>query len=219
MAEKQGAYGGAAGGGDTSFRKTWNREEYAAKAQENERKTKEEGKARYEAALAGKKYHKRAATPEDARDTVARSARVDVGSMIGKSMLVPAGSGVGKRGKSAGFYCEACDLTYRDNISWIEHLNSKQHLVATGQTGEVKRATVEEVHARLCWLKRKIEEDAKDDVVDLDRRLDIAVEREEREREERRRKRNEKRRKTKDGLGRVEVKVENDGVIGGLGVY
>jgi U4/U6.U5 tri-snRNP component SNU23 len=49
--------------------------------------------------------------------------------------------------------------------------------------------------------------------VDLGTRIETAREDEEREREEKRRKRNEKRRKTKDGMGHVEVKVENDGNI------
>ncbi|KAF2178234.1 hypothetical protein K469DRAFT_718339 [Zopfia rhizophila CBS 207.26] len=212
MSDKRGAYG-TSNGGDTAFRKTWDRDEYAARAAENERKHKEEGKARYEAALAGKKYHRRASTPPDARETEARSSRLDVASMVGKTMLVPAGAAVGKRGKGAGFYCEACDLTFKDNIQYVEHLNSRQHLVATGQTGEVKKATVEEVHQRLLWLKRKKEEDAKEIVVDLDARLEMSKEREEREREEKRRKRNEKRRKTKGGLGHPEVKIENDGII------
>ena len=83
MADKTGAYGGATGGGDTDFRRTWDREEYAAKAREREKKTKEEGKARYEAALAGKKYVRRASTPPDAKDTEARKARLDVSAQIG----------------------------------------------------------------------------------------------------------------------------------------
>ncbi|PHH86550.1 hypothetical protein CDD83_10074 [Cordyceps sp. RAO-2017] len=50
------AYGAPAG--DTDFRRTWDLDEYAARAKEREAKEREEGKARYEARLAGKKYHK-----------------------------------------------------------------------------------------------------------------------------------------------------------------
>ena len=67
MADRKGAYGAAAG--DTDFRKTWDKEEYAARAVQRDAKIKEEGKARYEAALAGKKYVRRASTPPDAKDT------------------------------------------------------------------------------------------------------------------------------------------------------
>ncbi|KAH0362904.1 hypothetical protein KCU84_g6439, partial [Aureobasidium melanogenum] len=85
MAERKGAYGGAPAS-DTSFRKTWDREEYAQKAAEREQRIKDEGKARYEAAAAGKKFHRRASTPPDARDTEARKARLDVSAQIGKTI-------------------------------------------------------------------------------------------------------------------------------------
>ena len=212
MADRKGAYG-TSGGGDTAFRKTWDRDEYAARAVERDQKTKEEGKARYEAALEGKKYIRRASTPEDARDTEARKARLNVADQVGKTQLVPTGAGQGKRGKGAGFYCDACDLTFKDNLQFVEHLNSKQHLVATGESGEVRRAGLEEVKERFEWLKRKRDEEKKRETVDLGTRIEVAREQEEREREEKRRKRNEKRRKTKDGMGVEEVKMEGNGVI------
>ncbi|PNS15008.1 hypothetical protein CAC42_2237 [Sphaceloma murrayae] len=210
MADKKGAYGTS--GGDTDFRRSWDKAEYTAKAAAREAKIKEEGKARYEAALAGKKYHARASTPPDAKDTEARKARLDVSAQIGKTMLVPAGSAVGKRGKGAGFYCEACDLTFKDNLQFVEHLNSKSHLVATGQSGEVKRATVDQVRERLEWLKRRREEESLRETVDLGTRLEVAREVEEREREEKRRRRNEKRRKGK-AEEEIKLEVEDDGVI------
>jgi U4/U6.U5 tri-snRNP component SNU23 len=213
MADRKGAYG-TFNGGDTAFRRTWDREEYAAKAAERESKIKEEGKARHEAALAGKKYHRRASTtdPENTHDTEARKARLNVAEQVGKTQIIAAGAGQGKRGKSAGFYCDACDLTFKDNLQFVEHLNSKQHLVATGESGEVKRATLEEVKERFEYLKRKREEERALEAVDLGTRIENAREREEKEREEKRRKRNEKRRKTKDGLGIERIKVE-DGVV------
>ncbi|TIA67723.1 hypothetical protein D6C76_08531 [Aureobasidium pullulans] len=210
MTDRKGAYGGAPAS-DTSFRKTWDREEYAQKALDRESRIKEEGKAKYEAAISGKKYHRRASTPPDARDTEARRTRLDVSAQIGKTMLVPAGSAVGKRGKGAGFWCDACDLTFKDNLQFVEHLNSKQHLYATGQSGEVKRATLEDVVERLEWLKRKREEEKAKETVDLGTRLEVAREEEEKERAEKRRRRNEKRRKNKGGEEEVKVEVENDG--------
>lgn len=212
MSNRAGAYG-ASKDNDTSFRKTWDRDEYAAKAVERDRKIQEEGKARHEAKLAGKKYIQRASTPPDARETEARKARLNVADQVGKTQLVPAGATQGKRGKGAGFYCDACDLTYKDNLQFVEHLNSKQHLVNTGETGEVRRSNLEEVVERFEYLKRKREEEKAREVVDLGERIEVAKEIEEREREEKRRKRNEKRRKTKDGMGVQEVTVENDGVI------
>lgn len=200
MAERKGAYGGSTGG-DTAFRRTWDREEYAAKAAERERKAKEEGKARYEAKLAGKKYHPRASTPDDAKDTEARKARLNVADQIGKTQLVAAGATQSKRGKSAGFYCDACDLTFKDNLAFVEHLNSKEHLINTGESGEVRRATLEEVMERFDYLKRKRDEEKARETVDLASRIELAQTEEERAREEKRRRRNEKRRKIKDEPG------------------
>ena len=95
----------------------------------------------------------------------------------------------------------------------MEHLNSKQHLVNTGESGEVRRATLDEVKERFDYLKRKRADEKAREVVDLSARIEVAKEQEEKEREEKRRKRNEKRRKTKDGMGVQEIKLENDGVI------
>lgn len=213
---KSSAYGTPAS--DTSFRKTWDREEYAQKAATESAKAKEESKARYEAKLAGKKYH----APVDYSSleaTSSRAQRLDVASMIGKTTMVPAGSAVGKRGRSAGFYCTDCDLTFKDNIQYVEHLNSKQHLVNTGQSGEVTRATVQDVRERLRWLahRRRLreEEDRKLGQLDLGERLKTREEEEAKEREEKRKKRNEKRRKGgKDGQG---IKQE-DSWEGRLGI-
>lgn len=212
MGDRKGAYG-ASSGNDTSFRKTWDRDEYAAKAQERERKIREDGKARHEAALAGKKFFRRASTPEDARDTEARQARLNVADQVGKTQLVPGGAGQGKRGKSAGFYCDACDLTYKDNLQFLDHLNSKEHLHNAGESGKVPIATLDDVKERFEWLKRKRDAEKATEVADLSTRLESAKERDERERGEKRRKRNEKRRKTKDGKGVPEVGMEDDGVI------
>ena len=208
---KAGAYGTKTS--DTSFRKTWDREEYAAKGAERDRVKREEGKERAEAQAKGQKYHRRASTPPDAKETESRKSRLDVASLVGKQILVPAGAAVGKRGRGAGFYCEACDLTFKDNLQLVDHLNSRQHLVAIGQTHEVRRATLQDVRERLAWLKRKKDEDKEAEVVDLGKRLEVAGDREESARSEKRRLRNEKRRKTRDGLGIIKIEDEGDRVV------
>jgi U4/U6.U5 tri-snRNP component SNU23 len=209
--KKANAYGTTTS--DTSFRKTWDRAEYAAKAEAREAKVKEEGKARYEAKIAGKKYIPRASTPPDAKEAESRSSRLDVASNVGKTTLVPAGAATGKRGKGAGFYCADCDLTFKDNLQFVDHLNSRQHLVAVGQSGEVRKATLEEVKERLAWLKRKRDEEKSSSIVDLRARLEKQIEDEERAKEEKRRKRRERRRKTEGGVGVKEEEVENNGII------
>ncbi|KAF1911155.1 hypothetical protein BDU57DRAFT_462184 [Ampelomyces quisqualis] len=213
MSGKAGAYG-TQGGGDTDFRKTWDRDEMAKKARDREAKERDEAKDRYEAKAAGKSYRRRASTPEDLKQTEARSERIDWSQMIGKQTLTSAAAGVGKRGKGAGAYCQACDLTFKDNIQYVEHLNSKQHLVATGQSGEVRRATVEEVRERLRYLKRKRDEDKFQEVTDLDTRLAMNRDKIEQDAQERRRKRNEKRRAKKNNDSTaMEWNIEGDGII------
>ncbi|KAK3117026.1 U4/U6.U5 snRNP associated protein [Teratosphaeriaceae sp. CCFEE 6253] len=202
------------GASDTTHRRTWDRSDYAARAADREATLKEEGKARYEAKLEGKTYYRPSTVAaEDTHDTEARRARLNVAEHIGKQTIVIAGGTQGKKGKSAGFYCEVCDLTYKDNLQFVEHLNSRQHLVGSGESGEVRRATLEEVRARFDMLIARRNEEKEREVVDLGSRIGIATEVAEREREEKRRLRREKRRKTEGGVGVVEVKVENDGVI------
>ncbi|OAL36414.1 hypothetical protein AYO20_04310 [Fonsecaea nubica] len=215
MADRKSAYGTAAAS-DTDFRRTWDRTEYEAKAKKEQEERREEAKARYEAKLEGKKWHK----PVDFSSldsTTARGSRLDVASMVGKSTIVPAGAGVGRRGKGAGFYCEACDLTYKDNVQYIEHLNSKQHLINTGQSGQVKRATLQDVRERLEMLKarkRQQEEEAKMlGELDIQARIKKAEEIDAAEREEKRRKRNEKRRAAKEDKG-VKKEDEWEGRLG-----
>lgn len=181
---------------DTDFRKKYDKDDYARQAAEREKKEKEEGRLRYEAKLAGKKYYAPLTGEEkltSARNTSdeARKKRLDVSANVGKIMLMPAGAATGKRGRGAGFYCEACDLTFKDNLQWVEHENSMQHLRAIGETGEVKRATVEDVHARISAVWERLQEDKRLETVSLGERLEVRRVDEEKEREERRRKRQE----------------------------
>ncbi|KAE8445240.1 hypothetical protein EG329_013612 [Mollisiaceae sp. DMI_Dod_QoI] len=187
MAAKKGAYETAAS--DTDFRRKFDRAEYAQKAKDREAKEKEESKARYEAKLAGKKYY----APLTGEETLtqARASRLDVSQNVGKVMLMPAGAATGKRGRGAGFYCADCDLTFKDNLQWVEHENSMQHLRAIGQTGEVKRATAEDVRERIERIWERLQEEKKEDVKTLGERLEIRQEEEEKDREERRKKRKE----------------------------
>ncbi|PSR78773.1 hypothetical protein BD289DRAFT_350452, partial [Coniella lustricola] len=182
-----GAYGTSSG--DTSFRKTRDAAEYAARAKDRSAAEREEAKARYEAKLAGKRYYK----PLDGTETLTEARRqvLDLSSRVGKTQLVAAGSGVGKRGRGAGFYCEACDLTFKDNKQWVEHINSGQHLASVGQTMEVKAASAEDVHRRIEEVWERLQALEREKATGLQERIKIHEEDMEREREEKRRKRKE----------------------------
>ncbi|KAK4465866.1 hypothetical protein QBC42DRAFT_260574 [Cladorrhinum samala] len=209
MSNKGSAYGKAAG--DTDFRKKYDLDEYAAKAKEREAAEKEERKARWEAKMAGKKYYK----PMDGTETLttARNATQDFSKMVGTTSLVPAGAGVGKRGRGAGFYCPDCDLTFKSNLEFISHTNSMQHQRAIGQTGQVRKATAEEVHARIEALWQRQEELKREQVISLKERLEVRKEEEEKEREEKRRKRKEaeeKKRLEKEAAIKVKTEYGDD---------
>lgn len=136
----------------------------------------------------------------------ARRERINFEENLNKTMLVPGSAAVGKKGKGAGFYCEACDMTYKDSLQWVDHLNSKQHLVATGKTGEVERATLEDVVKRLEWLKRQREQREKGEEWDLKKRMEEKAKAEEEARQAKREKRRELRKRKKA----VEIKKEPD---------
>ncbi|KAF2690156.1 hypothetical protein K458DRAFT_412975 [Lentithecium fluviatile CBS 122367] len=196
MADKKaGAYGAKPGGGDTDFRKTYDREEYARRAKAREEQEKIEGQARYEAKLQGKTYYRRASTPEDVKLTTARDSRLDVASRVGTVQLVQAGAQGRRRG--FGFVCEACDYSCSNNHEFLEHQSSTRHLRNVGATFDVERADVSMVRERLRYLARKRKEASRPEILDLDKRLEERKVEEEKEREEKRRKRNEKRRSKK----------------------
>lgn len=207
MASNKGSAYGDNKASDTSFRKNWDVEEYAAKAKVREDAEKEESKARWEAKQAGKKYYK-PLTGDEAM-TSARTRHTDFSAQVGKTSLVAGGSAVGKRGKGPGIYCEACDLNFKDNIQWVEHINSKQHLHAIGQTDEVRKASAQDVHERIerLWLKKQEEKLAA--TTSLQERLAIQAVEDEKEREEKRLKRQEAaERKRKEQEAAKEVKME-----------
>jgi U4/U6.U5 tri-snRNP component SNU23 len=196
---------------DEDSRKNYNLDEYAAKAKEREAREREEAKARYEAKLAGKKYYKPLTGDESFAS--ARRTVLDLSAQVGKTQLVPAGAGVGKRGRGAGFYCEACDLTFKDNKQFVEHLNTPQHLANTGQKTEVKRATVEEVHTRIeMHWQRKLDLEA-ERATSLHERLELREKEREKELEERRQKRKEdqeRRREEKEKAAKVKTEYGDD---------
>lgn len=197
------AYQNTARGGDTDFRKKWDREEYAQLAAEREAREKAESKAHYEAKMSGTKVKKDFTPDADAKEITARKAQ-DWSSVVNKTYLVPFGASVGRRGKGAGFYCEACDETYKDNNSWIDHINSKQHLKKTGQTFDQERSTLEQCIAHLEMLKERKKKQDKMASYDIEASLAERTRRDENERAAKKQKRMENREKAKE----VKVKTE-----------
>ncbi|KAF3935924.1 hypothetical protein ABW20_dc0107777 [Dactylellina cionopaga] len=218
MSKPKGVYDNAATG-DTSFRRTWDREEYAQKATERQAREAKERKERYEAKLAGKKYIPKSEIDadekkfDDSKMVEARRDRIRLDENLNKVQMVPLGSTGGRRGRGPGYYCEACDLNFTNSLEYVEHLNSKQHLHATGQSDVVERATVEMVRERLAWLKQRKREQDKAEEFDLAKRLAERKKVEEQERLERKEKKKIKKEEAKLKKVQTNNNIDQDGPI------
>jgi len=102
-------------------------------------------------------------------------------------------------------------LTLKDNLQWLDHENSMQHLRNIGQTGEVARASAEDVHERIQRLWDRLQDEKKEDVRTLGERLEMRREEEEKEREERRKKRKEVAERKKEEKETEKIKLESYG--------
>lgn len=142
------------------------------------------------------------------------STRENLYEGLNKITLVSGTAAPGKRGKGIGFYCEACNLTYKDSIQYLDHLNSKQHLYAIGdRDNSAVRATLKDVEARYNYLKEKIEQERKEASngtakVDLKARIEARRKVEEEERKKKQRQRIEKRERKRAKLELNEAKDE-----------
>ena len=136
---QQGAY--ATKATDTDFRRKWDKEEYAERAkqkddeerqrmQENEERMKQ-GAFKPHTANApsslsiGKKplKGKKKDLPKPTELMKRRENDLELEKNLGKTMVVqnPGGRGPGQ----PGFYCEACNRTYKDSTGYLDHINGR----------------------------------------------------------------------------------------------
>jgi hypothetical protein len=54
-----------------------------------------------------------------------------------------------------GFQCEICKLSYKDNLSYLEHLSSAIHMKNAGISNRVERSTLAQVKERLEKRKNR----------------------------------------------------------------
>ena len=95
-------------------RRTWNRELYAALARDKQDKQDqltEDDKRRLK-----QKYTDRNKLLSDSLSDLNRKVIARNVSSF-------------KRGKQFGFYCELCDMTFKDTLQYVDHLNHKLHAV------------------------------------------------------------------------------------------
>ncbi|KAF9263297.1 hypothetical protein L218DRAFT_340695 [Marasmius fiardii PR-910] len=169
MADKAGAYGTKAS--DTDFRKKWDKEEYAEKARKRDLEEKERMQENEERLKQGKKPRKgpKKDLPKPTELMKQREGPLELDKNLNKTMVVqnPGGRGPGQ----PGFYCETCNRTYKDTTGYLDHINSRAHLRALGQSTKIERSTLEQVRARIALLREKTKEASSAKAYDFDKRL------------------------------------------------
>uniref|UniRef100_A0A0N5A4V1 U1-type domain-containing protein n=1 Tax=Parastrongyloides trichosuri TaxID=131310 RepID=A0A0N5A4V1_PARTI len=150
-----------------NHRRTWDLNEYYIKAQERKAKEQEE--------LAIKNGLVKVEKDGTKKELIhMREEKIDLTSKIGKSEKLESATGV----DGVGFFCSICDVTVKDSISYMTHINGKSHQKNLGYVMKVKKSSVNDVKARLAKKKSEIEErkrkkageeDLFDDVIETDR--------------------------------------------------
>ena len=108
-------------------RRTWDRED--AESKHKERLESEKAKAKSKkAGKAGMGKLPPPASTDNSSIQARTEAVIKVEELHGKRELVAPLLGFGNKGKSAGFYCETCDLTYKDSLSYLDHINSSERM-------------------------------------------------------------------------------------------
>lgn len=92
------------------------------------------------------------------RDSGYVSKKID-NRIVGRTQKInPDGEG----SELGGFYCDLCDKTYNDDISFIQHVNSSMHQAKLGLSMNVKKSTVAAVKSRLkLHVAKRVEETTK----------------------------------------------------------
>ncbi|TFY83555.1 hypothetical protein EWM64_g467 [Hericium alpestre] len=166
---KDGAYANKAR--DTDFRRKWDKEEYAERAKKKDEEERERMQENEQRQKQGKRplKGKRTDLPKPTELMKRREHDLELEKNLGKTMVV---QNVGGRGPGQpGFYCETCNRTYKDSVGYLDHINGRAHLRALGQTTRIERSTVEQVRARIAYLREKTKEASSAKAFDFDQRL------------------------------------------------
>lgn len=120
-------------------RRTWDREEYAKQAK-----------------IRRERQQNKSIEVVEGHKSVSRDA-LNFDNDLNKRQVITSNV-VSTRGKSFGFYCEVCDLTFKDNLKYVDHLNSKPHLIRSGELNKEINVTLDEVKSRYEVLVQKVDE-------------------------------------------------------------
>jgi len=151
-------------------RRTWNKEEAAAKAREKDALADPDGQA---AALAQKIREKPVERNPLSRDQSRdKAGNVDYMGQVGKVKMTT--SKAAAKDRVGAFYCPLTGKTFSDNITYLDHINGKKYQKELGMNMRVERSTKDDVKQKLKALKRQRDEDAvaaEREFVGLDQRM------------------------------------------------
>ncbi|KAJ2772791.1 U4/U6.U5 snRNP associated protein [Coemansia nantahalensis] len=133
------------------FRRTWDNSAYEKKAQDREQQQREADDNDERRRKGLKPRPARAAwTPRELLQ--ARTGTVNLEGMVGKTQVVEASAAAGGQ---PGFYCKVCDVTVKDSLSYLDHINGKKHQRLLNRTMAVAVETVDDVLAKLAALRQR----------------------------------------------------------------
>ncbi|EDO18482.1 hypothetical protein Kpol_1032p79 [Vanderwaltozyma polyspora DSM 70294] len=101
-------------------RRTWDREEYARLAREGNDNSEEE---KLRLSLTDEQLEQLKSMYSD-HDSLLKSGLDDLNKKV-----LATGVTSYKKGKQFGFYCKLCNMTFKDNLQYIDHLNHKIHQI------------------------------------------------------------------------------------------
>lgn len=138
---------------DQYGRKSWNVEKYAEEAKKGNKKNPENDQIQKASLIHDNKSSSYLAHRNDILDLLLSAVRTH-------NLINPLATNTSfGKDKRFGFFCPLCDLSFRDNLALIDHLNSPQHLAkakslmkSAGSDSDmpeldngIRRATKEEV--------------------------------------------------------------------------
>lgn len=119
--------------------------------------------------------------------------------------------------RGPGFYCELCNRTFKDSLSYVDHLNSRFHLSKLGQGTHVARSTLAQVREKIRRLREESQAKVDAKNYDFEKRIaDVRAAEEDkrrRRREDRRRKREERKRAFELEQRGIDPKAVKDGDV------
>ncbi|KAJ1726524.1 U4/U6.U5 snRNP associated protein [Coemansia biformis] len=134
------------------FRRTWDSATYEKKAQDREQQQREgdDNDERRRKGL-GPRTARTAWEPRELLQ--ARKGTVNLEGMVGKTQVVQASAAAA--GGQPGFYCKVCDVTVKDSLSYLDHINGKKHQRVLNRSMDVAVETVDDVMAKLASLRQR----------------------------------------------------------------